>query len=163
MNKQLTVGLLAAALLMTSAVDAADNKTIVAMATCQDSWLDWVPGSGQSEKFVRDMKQSFTQKPDADAYTPLRPTTYLGRQITAVQPESVGMALGFSLAVEASFGDMKKAIENHMKKTFEKCNPSGDGNSCEMEIAEKKTIFLMGSADKTQRGVLTGCYYYYEK
>lgn len=86
------------------------------MATCQDSWLDWVPGSGQSEKFVRSLKQSFAQKAEANAYTPLRPTTYLGCQITAVQPESVGMALGFSLAVDTPFGDMKKAIEGHMKK-----------------------------------------------
>jgi hypothetical protein len=78
-------------------------------------------------------------------------------------PGSVGMGVGFSLTLDATFNDARKAAEKALGKALQKCE-SGEGmRNCELEIAPQRTVTLMAE-DKPGIGhTLIGCYYFYEK
>jgi hypothetical protein len=81
-----------------------------------------------------------------------------------VFPESVGMGVGFSIVVNANFTKTKTSLEKKLGKTINKCEPPSDNmRTCELEIAEKKTITLMAEDNPKSTTTLVGCYYFYEK
>jgi hypothetical protein len=80
-----------------------------------------------------------------------------------VFPESVGMAVGFSVVVNANFDQTRKAVEIRIGKKLTACENGDNMRMCGLEIAEKKTVTLMTSGDPKSTSALFGCYYFYEK
>ena len=78
-------------------------------------------------------------------------------------PDSVGLAVGFSVIDEADFQKTRTSLGKKLGKSLKKCEIGDKMLSCELEIGEKKTIFLMADEDGNSKKTLIGCYYYYEK
>ena len=73
------------------------------------------------------------------------------------------MGLGFSLTVDASFDTARAAFEKLAGKTFKTCE-SGEGmKSCELAVAEKRTLMIVAGDNGTSKTTLLGCYYFYAK
>ena len=80
-----------------------------------------------------------------------------------VFPESVGMGVGFSVVVGASFDKTRTSLEHKIGKFLKKCETGDNMRMCELEIAEKKTIMLMAEDNVKSTTTLVGCYYFYAK
>ena len=75
-----------------------------------------------------------------------------------------GMAVGFSVVVNANFVKTKATLEKRLGKSIGKCEPPSDNmRTCELVIGEKKTIVLMAEDNPKSTTTLVGCYYLYEK
>ena len=86
-----------------------------------------------------------------------------GLKVTQLFPESVGMGVGFSVLVDATFDTARQALEPKLGKPLRQCE-SGDGmRICELPIAEQRTVMLMSGDPPNDRTTLVGCYYLYEK
>ena len=96
------------------------------------------------------------------AFTPKAPTTVFGLQVAQVIPGSVGMALGFSIVVNANFAKARKVFEMQLGHAM-KCEPGDDMQTCEFQIGDKKTAVLMSEGNGKAKTSLIGCYYFYEK
>jgi hypothetical protein len=147
-----------------STARAADDPGIERLAMCQDSWVEWKSSDPtRLTQFVSRIQTEFTSG-QAGAYTPKSSLTVLGLPVTQVYPESVGMGVGFSVIVNATFETTKAALEKRLGKPISKCEPpSGNMRTCELEIGEKKTIALMAEDNPKATKTLFGCYYFYEK
>jgi hypothetical protein len=166
MNIASMAGIVAMFLVAITPAPAADNLGIERLATCQDSWLDWKSSNPvQLQKFIEDFRSAFLRKKDTDAFfVPKSSQTIVGLPLAEVFPESVGMAVGFSVTVNASFEKAKAALEKKIGRPFKKCEPPSDNmRTCELEIGEKKTIVLMVEDNPRSTTALFGCYYFYEK
>jgi hypothetical protein len=98
-----------------------------------------------------------------DAYAvPVKETSMAGLRIVQAYPGSVGMGVGFSVIVDAGYDKARMVLEHTIGKKLTKCEASDGMHSCELPIAEQRTITLM-SADNEKNRTLVGCYYYYEK
>lgn len=150
-------------ILLVVSAQAADDLSIERMATCQDSWLDWKNEPARLEKFSKSIRSSFLQEKGAPFLVPKSEKTVVGLRIVQLFPESIGMALGFSVMVAADFETTRKSLEKQIGKSFEKCETGDNMRSCELEIGEKKTILLMSGENGKSKTTLFGCYYYYEK
>ncbi|HTD28485.1 MAG TPA: hypothetical protein VK660_03765 [Xanthomonadaceae bacterium] len=99
---------------------------------------------------------------DGAAFTPKTAMSVLGFPIVQVYPQSIGMAVGFSVAVKGDADKIRRTFEKQLGHPMA-CSSSDDMKGCELKIAEKKVASLMtpdnGKADTT----LIGCYYFYEK
>jgi hypothetical protein len=165
MNIVLRVGLLTVLLIAAAPGQAADNLGIERLATCQDSWIDWKSGDpGQLQKFIDRFKADFVSQKDTDAFfVPKSSQTVVGLPVAQVFPESIGMAVGFSVVVNANFDKTKTTLETKTGKRFKCAAPSDNMRSCALELAEKKTILLMAEDNAKSTTTLFGCYYFYEK
>jgi len=133
------------------------------MVTCQDSWLDWKDDPVRAGAFVESIRSAFEQR-DGDAFfTPKGRVSVAGLPVVQVFPQSVGMGVGFSVTVDASFDQARKALEQRTGKSLQKCDTSDNMRTCELELGERKTLILMADATGTVKTTLLGCYYYYEK
>ncbi len=160
-----TTTFLAAALLMaaTSGAQAADDKAILQMASCDVSWLDFKDNPVKVQEYLGTLKTQYRRTSDDGSFEPLSATSLLGQKISRVYPQSVGMGLGYSVIMDAGFDAVKAAVEKQLGKKLARCAEHEGAKSCELEIADKKTIVLMeGERGKNPR-TLFGCYYYYEK
>jgi hypothetical protein len=157
--------ILATMLVAAAAARAADNLGIERMAICQDSWLDWQSSNpAQLAKFIEDFRSAFLQKKDTDAFlVPKSSQTVVGLPVAQVFPESVGMAVGFSVVVNANFDKTKATLERKIGKALKCERPSDNMRTCNLELAEKKTIVLMAEDDPKSKTALFGCYYLYVK
>ena len=142
---------------------AADEMNIERLATCQDSWLDWKNDPPRMRKFGDSFQSAFMQKAGDPFFVPKTSTTVVGLPVAQVFPESVGMAMGFSVLVDANFDKTKRSIEKKIGKTFKKCETGDNMRHCELPIGEKKTILLMAEDNPKSKTTLFGCYYFYEK
>jgi len=144
---------------------AADNLSIERLATCQDSWLDWKQSDPvQLKKFAESFQSNFLQKEKDPFFVPKSNQTVAGLQVTQVFPESIGMAVGFSVVVNANFDTTKTRLTKKIGKPFGKCEPPSDNmRTCELAIGEKKTILLMAEDNAKSTTTLFGCYYFYAK
>ena len=144
---------------------AADNLGVERLAICQDSWLDWQSSNpAQLAKFIDDFRSAFLQKKDTDAFlVPKASQTVAGLPLAQVFPESVGMAVGFSVVVNANFDKTKAILEKKLGKSFKCERPSDNMRTCALEIAEKKTVVLMAEDNPKSTTALFGCYYLYAK
>jgi hypothetical protein len=152
-------------LVTAAAARAADNLSIERLATCQDSWLDWQSSNpAQLAKFIEDFRSAFLQKKDTDAFlVPKLSQTVVGLPVAQVFPESVGMAVGFSVVVNANFDKTKATLERKIGKALKCERPSDNMRTCSLELAEKKTIVLMAEDNPKSMTALFGCYYLYAK
>ena len=144
---------------------AANNLSIERLATCQDSWLDWKNSDPvQLKKFADGFQSNFLQKEKDPFFVPKSNQTVAGLPVAQVFPESIGMAVGFSVVVNADFDRTKTSLAKKIGKSFSKCEPPSDNmRTCELEIGEKKTILLMAEDNPKSTTTLVGCYYFYEK
>jgi hypothetical protein len=133
------------------------------LATCQDSWLEWKDDADRVSVYRDGFRSSFRQR-DADPFfTPIGKAAVLGFPIAQVFPATVGMGVGFSVSVDAPFDRVKKGVEQAVGKTLKQCETGEGMRTCSLEIAEKKTLMLLGDATGKTKTTLIGCFYYYEK
>jgi len=86
-----------------------------------------------------------------------------GLNLTQVFPGSLGMGVGFSVLVDATFDVARQAVERDLGKPMDDCR-EGDGmHTCELSIAEQRTVILLSEDPPNDKTTLIGCYYYYEK
>ena len=156
----LSVALLSLCLAATPASGAADDL-IEQLATCRVSWLDWKNDPAQARKFGETINGAFTQQPRGPAWTPKKPIVVGGLKVVEAFPESVGMGVGFSLSVDANFDTARAEFEKLAGKTFKSCE-SGEGmKSCELTVAEKRTLMIVAGDNGKSKTTLFGCYYFY--
>jgi hypothetical protein len=156
-------GTLAALLVAVTPAKALDNLSIERLATCQDSWFEWKQrDQARLKNFVDSFQSDFLPK-GSGAYIPKSNHIVAGLPVAQVFPQSIGMAVGFSVVVNANFEQTKKILETKAGKPF-KCEPPSDNmRACELRIGEKKTIGLMAEDNVKSTTTLFGCYYFYEK
>ena len=88
----------------------------------------------------------------------------MGLPVARVFPESIGMGVGFSVLVDASFDDTKKSLEQRTGKPIDGCEPPGDGmRVCSRKIGEQKTLGLMTVVSVKPAQTLFGCIYFYRR
>jgi len=155
----MTLALLCAA---TAPASAADDALLQRMVLCQDSWLDWKGDKARLARYVKEVESRFSHDTRGAGFTPKAPTKAFGLPVAQLFPQSVGMALGFSVIVNADFAQARRSLEGQLGRTM-KCESSDGENACEMKIGEKKTVVLMSEDNGKSRQTLLGCYYYYEK
>ena len=143
---------------------AIDNLGIERLATCQDSWLEWKQTDPvQMKKFADSFQRDFLRKEKDPFFVPKSAQTIAGLSVLQVFPESVGMGVGFSVVVGASFDKTRTSLEQKIGKFLKKCETGDNMRMCELEIAEKKTIMLMAEDNVKSTTTLVGCYYFYAK
>ena len=143
---------------------AADNPGIERLATCQDSWLEWKQTDpARLKKFAEDFRTAFLRKENDAFFVPKSSQSVAGLSLAQVFLDSVGMGVGFSVVVNASFDATKAAIERRSGKSLQKCETGDNMRTCSLEIGEKKTIMLMAEDNAKSMTTLVGCYYFYEK
>ena len=145
---------------------ATDNPSIERLATCQDSWVEWKSSDpARLKKFADSFLSDFSHRKDTDAFfVPKSSQTVVGLPVAQVFPESIGMAVGFSVMVNANFDKTRTSLEKTIGKSLQKCDPPSDNmRTCGLEIGEKKTILLMAEDNPKSTTTLFGCYYFYEK
>lgn len=157
---------IAAALLALFAVQepthAADDVTMLRLATCQDSWLEWKNDEPRMARFASLFETQFVRSEQGDAFAPRAPTSVLGYAVAQVYPQSVGMGLGYSVLVNAPFAQVRQSFEKQLGKPL-KCSTSEGTRACELPLAAKKTAMLLASDNPNSKTTLLGCYYYYQQ
>jgi hypothetical protein len=142
---------------------ATDDAGLARLTTCQDSWLVWSKSDPpRLNKFAAQFHAAFVHKGNDAFSTPKAETTIAGLRVVQVYPESVGMGVGFSVIVDASFESTRKTFEKFFGKPLQSCDASDGMHTCELDIAEQRTFAVMAQDDAKSR-TLVGCYYYYEK
>jgi hypothetical protein len=142
---------------------AAGDQSLERMATCQDSWFDWQSHDPARLKAFGDSFQAgFTKKDGEPFLVPKTSTSVAGLRVVQVFPDSIGMGVGFSVTVDAPFDVARKNVERIVGKPLGKCETGDSMRSCELDIADKRSVTVMAGDPK---GALTliGCYYFYEK
>ena len=143
---------------------AADDPALARLAHCQDSWADWNKSDpARLKAFVEHFQTQFSRNGNDPLFVPKQPMSIAGLRVTQAFPQSIGMGVGFSLTVDATFDEARAAMQKAIGKPLQKCE-SGDGmRTCEREIAPQRTFTLMAEDDAKSLGTLIGCYYFYEK
>jgi hypothetical protein len=142
-----------------SAVDQAIER----LATCQDSWREWKDDPVQSRKVADLFNSTFVTAAKDGSFAPNKKVTVVGLPVLQVYPESLGMGVGFSVIVAASFDVAREHVEKAVGKKLADCDRSDGMRTCGLEIAKERTITLMAGETDTRRRTLVGCYYLYEK
>ena len=143
---------------------AADDDTLTRMALCRDSWVDWQKSDPAKMKaFVEYFGTQFVPHDNDPFALPKANVSVLGFHVLRAFPESVGMAVGFSLSVDATFDDARHAVETAVGKPLEHCEAGDDMRMCGLEIAPQRTVTLEGEDKPGAHDTLIGCYYFYEK
>ncbi len=146
-----------------SNAQAADNRLLLQLATCEESWMDWRKSSPKIDDFRKLFTEDFKQKDRDPGFAPLKPVSILGHTIAEGYPQSVGMGVGFSVLVDAEFDKVKASLEKQVGKTIGACSKEGDSRNCEHKIGEKKTLVLFEGGRGKNAKTLFGCYYFYAK
>jgi len=155
-------GMLALGILLTPAF-AADDDILARMALCKESWAESKSDPAKLKPFADDFRAKFAQHEHDAYFLPTANVSVLGLRVSQAYPESVGMGVGFSLTVDATFDDARKALEKALGKALQKCE-SGEGmTNCELQIARQRTVMLMAEDKPGAKRTLIGCYYFYEK
>lgn len=150
--------------LMVLPAQAADDMTITRMAACQDSWLDWSKADPvQMRKFVEHIRAGFTPHGNDPYMLPKGNVSIAGMHVSQVFPQSIGMALGFSAAVDVPYDKARAALEKIAGKKLGQCESSDGMKTCALQIAEQRTITVMAVDGQKPEQTLIGCYYFYEK
>ena len=117
----------------------------------------------QLKKFGDEFQADFSQNENGGYFIPKTEKTIGGLGVLQVFPESVGMGVGFSTVVDATFDNARRTFTKTLGRSLEKCETSDNMRSCELEIGEKRTFVLMAEDDAKSTTTLVGCYYFYEK
>ena len=159
----LSAGMVALGILLRPAL-AADDDALTRMALCKDSWAEWSKSDPAKMKaFAEHIGAQFEHEGNKPFALPKANVSVLGLRVLRVFPDSVGMGVGFSLSVDATFDDTRKAVEKALGKPLGKCE-SGDGmRMCGLELAPQRTVTLEAEDKPSAHDTLIGCYYFYEK
>jgi hypothetical protein len=143
---------------------SADDPRVENLALCRDSWLDWKnTDPAKLDSFGVFFRSAFTHNGNDAFFTPRSAMAISGLKVKQVFPQSVGMGLGFSVLVDATFDVAKQALEQKLGKPLGQCE-TGDGmRTCDLPIAEQRTVTLMSGDTPNDKTTLIGCYYFYEK
>ena len=159
----LTGGLLALGLWCLPVL-AADDDGLTRLALCQDSWAEWSKTDPDKLKaFGEHFRAAFAQHGNDAFAVPKRDVSVMGLRVTQAYPESVGMGVGFSLTVDATFDAARKAVEKGLGKALRECETGEGMRHCGLEVARQRTVMLMAEDKPASRHTLLGCYYFYEK
>jgi hypothetical protein len=139
-----------------------DGFDLERMATCKDSWLEWGNDESRVGAFRDGFRAQFKEAESGGYFLPISRVTLLGMNVARVYSSTIGMARGFSVAVEAPFETTKKNLERSVG-TLRQCETSDGMRTCNLTIAEKKTVMLMADATGKEETTLVGCFYFYEK
>ena len=143
---------------------AADDETLTRMALCKDSWVEWQKSDPDKMKAFADRFRAQFTRHDNDAYfLPKSKLSVLGMNVSQAVPGNVGMGVGFSLTVDATFDDTRKAVEKALAKKLGKCESGEDMRTCELDIAPQRSVTLLAEDKPNAKHTLIGCYYFYEK
>jgi hypothetical protein len=142
---------------------AADELDLERLALCQDSWLDWKSDPARRAGMVDSLRAGYVQMRGDTFFVPKTPKTVLGLAVNQVFPQSIAMAVGFSVVVNARFEVAKSSLENKLGKPLQQCETSDGMKACELELAPQKSIVLMAEDRANSKSTLVGCAYYYEK
>ncbi len=140
-----------------------DAFNLEKMATCQDSWMDWGADDARVGAFRDGFRAQFKQSAAGAYFVPITSATLMSMKVARVYSSTIGMARGFSVAVEAPFETVKKNVEKTIAKKLEHCETSDGMRTCDLEIATKRTVMLMADATGREKTTLVGCFYFYEK
>ena len=153
------------ALLSTLALQppSAVDNAIERLATCQDSWRDWKDNPAQSKKVGDLFNSTFVNMATDGSFTPNKKVSVVGLPVLLVYPETLGMGVGFSVVLEASFDTTREHVEKEIGKRLMDCDTSDGMRTCGLEIANERTITLMAGETDTRKRTLLGCYYFYAK
>lgn len=144
---QISIALLIGA---TASAYAADEPQLQRLATCKDSWFEWKNDEAKQSGYADFIKARFVPTEHGGAFTPKAPTTVFGLQVPQVFPGTVGMAVGFSMVVNADFAKARKIFEKQLDHLM-RCE-SGDGmKTCEFQIEDKRTYMLRTEDHGTPR------------
>lgn len=141
----------------------AEGFDLERMATCKDSWLEWGNDESRVGAFRDGFRRQFKEADSGGYFVPISRVTLLGMTVARVYSSTIGMARGFSVAVEAPFDTTKKDIEKSLGTPLKQCETSDGMRTCNLTIAEKKTVMLMADATGKEKTTLIGCFYFYEK
>lgn len=154
----------AAILLVITPAWSDDDISLSHMLTCQDSWLDWQKSDPvRLQAFGQHLHGGFLEHGNDAFVVPKSATAVVGLRLTQLFPNSVGMGVGFSATVAAKFDETKHRLEKTLGKNFAHCDTSDGMRSCELQIADKRTVMLLADDDPKSTSTLIGCYYFYEK
>jgi hypothetical protein len=134
-----------------------------AMATCKDSWMDWGADDARVGAYRESFLAQFTKSGNQPYFVPASGVTLMGMNVARVYSNTMGMGRGFSITVDAPFDAAKKAIEKSIGKALTHCETSDGMRTCDLEIAEKRTVMLLADATGREKSTLLGCFYFYEK
>jgi hypothetical protein len=164
MKRALAAGLVLAALIGAAPAWSADDPRVENLALCRDSWLDWKnTDPAKLDSFGAFFRSAFEHSGDDAFFVPKSTMTIGGLKVVRVFPESVGMGVGFSVLVDATFDVARRTLEQELGKPLLKCE-TGDGmRACELAVAEQRTFTLAAGDPPNDRTTLVGCYYLYEK
>lgn len=142
----------------------ASDPRIENLTLCRDSWLDWKnTAPSKLESFGAFLRSGFSHNGNDAFFTPKSAMTIGGLKVTQVFPGSLGMGLGFSVLVDASFDVARQALERDLGKPLRDCQTSDGMRTCELSIAEQRTVMLASNDPPNDKTTLAGCYYFYEK
>lgn len=143
---------------------AVSDPRIENLALCRDSWLDWKNTDPSAlDSFGAFLRSALAHNGNDTIFRPKLAMSVDGLKVTQVFPQSVGMGLGFSVLVDASFDVAKKALERDLGKPLSGCEANEGMRTCELSIAEQRTVILASNDPPNDTTTLVGCYYFYEK
>jgi hypothetical protein len=142
----------------------ADDPRVENLALCRDSWFGWKnTDPTQLNSFAAFLRSAFAHNGNDAFLVPKSPMAIDGLKVTQVFPESLGMGLGFSVLVDAPFDVAKQALEQKLGRPLRQCETGEGMRTCELPIAEQRTVMLMSGDPPNDKTTLVGCYYFYEK
>jgi hypothetical protein len=145
---------------VTQSALAATEPNLERLVTCQESWLDWKEDATRMAGFANGLNANYSRQ--GDGYlVPKTKSTLFGLPVARIYPQSIGMAVGFSVSVTGDFAAAKTAVEKAIGQSLQ-CENDNDGHACQAERGTKKTVTVTSDAGKG-KAVLIGCAYYYEK
>ena len=161
MNLPICVSAVCLTLVVVAPLRGADTP-VERLATCQDSWQDWRDDQAKMGALAQAFNASFALKKDG-TFAPKGTVRVVGLPVVQAFPESVGMAVGFSVVLDANFADARQSTEKALGKSLGKCETGEGMRTCELEIAPKRTVTLMTEEASKPPRTLLGCYYEYQK
>src|SRR5436190_20014271 len=119
----------------------ASDPRVEDLALCRDSWLDWKSTDpAKLESFGAFLRSDFAHDDNDAFFTPKSDLTIAGLKVTQVFPGSLGMGLGFSVRVDASFDAARQVLERELGGPLGNCENSEGLRTCELSIAEQRTV-----------------------
>ena len=167
MSRSRLLGFAAFALLVASPVASAgiaNDDSIERMVLCKDSWLDWQKAADpRLQQLATHFQSNYTRKDNDPYYVPVAATSILGFRVLQFSPGNIGMGVGIAVSVDAPFDKARQSVEHTLGKKLQHCETSDGMKTCELQIAEQRTVTLMSGDDPKAKSTLIGCYYLYEK
>jgi hypothetical protein len=150
--------------LLVGVIPGADDPRVENLALCRDSWLDWkTTDPAKLDSFGAYLRSAFARNGNDAFLAPKSPMAIDGLKVTQLFPDSLGMGVGFSVLVDATFDVARQALEQKLGKPLRQCETGEGMRTCALPIAERRTVILMSGDPPNDRTTLVGCYYFYEK